>query len=158
MKKEKEKIKAQLIKSLEVYKKKLGFHFFDLPDSSFQSSEFVLDDNDVEVLLMDLGNSNWILLTTKCLFINQDNTINRVDGLEIEKFKFLNQEQGRRRRKALELKNHGEYKRWLYSGDFKIIKKDNTNVVVNLPHHDFGFSMYKIIDKLRFVTDKYEGI
>ncbi|WP_291726304.1 hypothetical protein [Bernardetia sp.] len=157
MKKEKEKIRTQIIKSLEVYKGKLGFHFFDLPNSSFKSTEFVLDNNDIEVLLMDLGNSNWILLTTKCLFISQNGINNKIEGIEIQSFEFLNLN-NRHKRKADEFRNLAEFKSWLYSGDFKITKKHNAYVTVNLPHHDFGFCLFNAIKKLRFVTNKYENI
>lgn len=158
MKKEKEKIRTQITSHLKVYKGKTGFNFFDSPESSFQSSEFVLDDNDIEVLLMDLGNSNWILLTTKCLFVRQNGTINRINALEIEDVKFLNQENSKSKAKKIKFKSPKEQKSWLYSGDFKIIKADNTNVIANLPHHDFGFCLITAITKLRFVTNKYEGV
>ncbi|AUC13851.1 hypothetical protein BTO06_01200 [Tenacibaculum sp. SZ-18] len=158
MRKEKEKIKTQIIKSLEVYKGKPRFNFFDSSDSNTRLNNVALDDNDLEVLLMDLGNSNWILLTTKCLFVRQNGIDNRINGIEIEDFKFLNLENGRNKEKAAEFKNPREYKSWLYSGDFKIIKKDNTEIIVNLPHHDFGFCLFNAIKKLRFVTNKYEGI
>jgi len=158
LKKEKEKIRIQIIKSLEVYKGKSGFIFFDSSESNSQSIEVDLDDNDLEVLLMNLDESNWMLLTTKCLFIRQNGISNRINGIEIEGFEFLNLAHIRNKEKAAEFKNPGEFKSWLYSGDFKITKKDKTNIIVNLPHHDFGFCLFNAIKKLRFVTNKYEGI
>ena len=158
MKKEKEKIRTQIIKSLEVYKGKSGFIFFDSSDSNPLSNEVALDDNDLEVLLMNLDESNWILLTTKCLFIKQNGISIRINGIEILGFEFLNLLHVKNKEKAAEFKIPGEFKSWLYSGDFKITKKDNTDVVVNLPHHDFGFCLFNAIKKLRFVTNKYEGI
>lgn len=158
MKKKKEKIRNQIVKALEVYKGKSGFSFFDSSDSNSWPTNVDLDDNDLEVLLMHLDNSNWILLTTKCLFIEQNGIVNRINGIQIEKFKFLNLENGKNEEKVAEFKNHEEYKSWLYSGDFKIITKDNTEVIVNLPHHDFGLCLFNALKKLRFVTNKYEGI
>ena len=157
MKKEKEKIRAQIIKSLEVYIGKTGFIFFNETDSNHQKLNVNLDNNDLEVLLMNLDESNWILLTTKCLFIWQNGLSHRINGIEIEEFEFLNLEHIRNKKKAAEFKNHGEFKSWLFSGDFKITKQDKTNVTVNLPHHDFGFCLFNAIKKLRFVTNKYEG-
>lgn len=158
MKKEKEKIRIQIIKSLEAYMGKPGFSFIDSSGSNSRVTDIDLDDNDLEVLLMDLGDSNWILLTTKCLFIEQNGIGNRINGIEIEEFKFLNRDNHRNKKKAADFKTPGEHKRWLYSGEFKIIKKDKSNVIVNLPHHDFGFCLFYAIKKLQFVTNKYEGI
>ena len=158
LKKEKEKIRNQIIKSLEAYKGKSGFIFFDLPDSKVQSTDTKLDNNDLEVLQMNLGGSNWILLTTKSLIISQSGIINRINGLEIDECEFVNLENGLSKEKAVEFETTGGYKSWLHSGDFKVIKKDNTSVLVSLPHHDFGFCLLKAIKKLCFVMNKYNGI
>lgn len=67
LRKEKEKIKTQIIKSLEVYKGKPGFNFFDFSGCNTRPTNVALDANDLEVLLMDLDGSNWILLTTNTI-------------------------------------------------------------------------------------------
>ncbi|WP_291727881.1 hypothetical protein [Bernardetia sp.] len=156
MKKEKEKIRTQLIKSLEVYREKAGFYFLDLPTSNTPPINVELDNNDVEVLFLALGSSNQILLTTKCLFIIKNGEISRVDGLDIREFNFMNVESGRNKETRDKFETLREYKSWLYSGNFKITKTDCTDIVINLPHHDFGFCLFNAIKKLRFVTEKYE--
>jgi hypothetical protein len=158
MRKEKEKIKAQIIKSLEAYKGKIGFDFFESSNSISKTEVVKLDENDTEVLLMNLTDSSWILLTTKCLFIWRNDSETRIDGVDIIKFEFLNLANGRSKEKAAEFKNPGEYKSWLYSGDFRIVRNNSTEVIVILPHHDFGFCLFNAIKKLQFVTKKYEGI
>lgn len=158
MKKEKEKIRSQIIKSIEVYRGKTGFVFFDSSDPVLQHGSVELDDNDIEILLMSLNISSWILLTTKCLFIYQNDSISRINGVDIKEFEFLNLLNGRSEEKASEFKNTTEYKSWLYSGDFRIVRNNETVVIVNLPHHDFGFCLFNSIKKLQFVTNKYEGI
>jgi hypothetical protein len=157
MKKEKEKIKTQIIKSLEVYKGGTGFDFFDSSNSTSKPKIAKLDENDLEVLLMKFDERNWILLTTKCIFISRDTIIERIEGLEIENFDFVNLKNGRTKEKASEFEKPGDYKRWLYSGDFEIIKTDKRASIVNLPNHVFGSCLLNGIKKLKFVSNKYEG-
>ena len=157
MRKEKEKIQFQIIKSLEVYKEKAGFIFFDSPKSIPHSGIAQLDHNDLEVLQMKFDDKNWILITTKCLFISRDSAIERIEGLEIEKFEFVNLRNGRTKEKKSEFKNLSDYKKWLYSGDFEITTADKNISIVNLPNHDFGFCLFNGIKKLRFVSKKYDG-
>lgn len=156
--KEKDKIRIQIAKSLDVYKGMEGFDFFDSSASSSTNELADLDDNDLQVLFMKLNNSNSILLTIKCLFIKQEESITRIDGGEIENVEFLNNTNKRSKAKASDFENLRHYKTWLYSGDFRISLKDKTEIVVFLPNHDFGFCLLKAIEKLKFITRKYEGI
>lgn len=158
MEKAKGKIKAQIIKGLEAYKGNSCFIFFDDDHLHDQLSHIELDANDVAVLLMNLNDSDWILLTTKCLFIRQNGISHRINGFEIEEFKFLNVENGRSKEKIAEFRSLVAYKSWLYSGNFKITRTDYTEVIVKLPHHDVGFCLFNAIKKLRFVATKYVGI
>ncbi|MEM6298227.1 MAG: hypothetical protein AAF740_06005 [Bacteroidota bacterium] len=151
--KEKEKIRDQIIKSLEVYKGKDGFTF--APFSS--PTNVKLCDNDTEVLLMKLNEDNWLLLTTKYLFVKQDGTIYNIDGDKITSFKFLNLKHRRNKEKMAEFDSRGEFKSWLYSGDFEITVESGVSVIVNLPYHNFGFCLFNAMKKLRFVTSRYEG-
>ncbi len=156
MRKEKEKIRTQITKSLEVYKNKNGFTFFELNKFDFEPYSFKLDNNDIEVLFMELNESDFILLTTKSLFIRQKNVETKIDGTEIDSFYFDNLK--KEKNKKTEFDNLTNFKSWLYSGDFRITTKDRNEKVVNLPHHDFGFCLFNAIKKLKFVTNKYVGI
>jgi len=158
LKKEKEKIKTQIIKSLEAYKENSGFVFFDLPESNTLLIDFDLDDNELPVLQMNLNDSDKILLTTKSLFIRQNEICYKIDGIDIDTCKFMNLDNYKNKKIAVELKKTRAFKSWLYSGDFKIIIKNKTEVVVNLPHHDFSICLFNAIKKLQFVTHKYKPI
>lgn len=158
MEKEKEKIRAQIIKSLEAYKGKIGIDFFNFSNSAFNQQLPILDDNDLEVVLLTFDDSNWILITTKCLFVSRDSIVERIEGKEIEAFNFKNVKNGRTKERALEFDDAVDFKKWLYSGDFEIVKKDRSTSVVNLPNHDFGFCLFNGIKKLKFVSNKYEVI
>lgn len=158
MEKEKGKIRAQMIRSLEAYRGKPDFTFFDAPNAEHQLGHIQLDDNDLEVLQMNLSDSSWILLTTKCLFIHQNEINNRINGPEIKDFYFLNRAYARNKKKMPEFENPAGFKSWFHSGDFKIVKNNDEEIMVNLPHHDFGFCLLKAIDKLRFVSKRYIGI
>ena len=81
-----------------------------------------------------------------------------MDGKDILKANFVNVIEGRTKEKREEFKKAGEYKLWLYSGDFRIVKQDGTREEIYLPHHDFGFCLLIVIKKLQFITRKYEGV
>jgi hypothetical protein len=158
LKKEKEKIRAQMIKALSAWRGKSGFDFFDSSNRDFKPLSIDLDDNEIEVLLMNLNDISWILLTTKCLHIRQNKSIIRLEGGDIEKFEFLNQANEKAMEQVPEFTSSGEYKSWLFSGDFSIEMKNETSLVVYLPHHDFGYCLFNAIRKLQFVSKKYEGV
>ena len=158
MKKTKEKIRYQIILSLEAYRGKKGILFYDSDNVNFDSSFLNLDDNDIEVLLMELKRSRKILVTTKCLYYIEKQAYVRVNGNEIEGYGFLNQLDELKFRRAKRFKTPAGLKSWLYSGDFRIIKKEGTDLTINIPHHDLGFCIVNAIKKLQFVTKKYTGI
>lgn len=158
MEKEKEKIKAQIIKSIGVYRGINGITFFDSSKFDFISKSLFIDNNDTEVLLIEINDSDWILITTKCIFIHQNNVTKRTNGIDIEKFEFVNLENGISKENRTEFENSAEYKKWLNSGGFRITKKDNNTQTVNLPNHDLGFCLLNTIKKLKFVSNKYIGI
>ena len=156
MKKSKEKIRNQIIKSIEVYKGKDGVVFYDSGNECENIVE--LDANDLVVMKMNLDINSCLILTTKCLFVIKNESVIRINGNEIEEFNFLNHKKSKGVETIKEFNNPAEYKSWMYSGDFIIIKKDKTKIIVNLPNHDFGFCLLNAIKKLQFVTNKYEGI
>jgi len=150
---EKEKIRTQIVKSLKAYRDQDGFEFFDKSNSNSGLHNSNLDNTGLEVLLMRINHSDWILITTENLFINLNDSITKIKGVEIDKVEFLNRQN---KVKLAEFKEVGKMKKCLNSGDFRITKKDKIDFVVNLPHHEFGYCLIKAIRKLKFVLNKYQ--
>lgn len=122
-----------------------------------KSKFYTIDNNELEVVLITLDNTTQILLSTQCLFINQNNTNVKIHGNDIESYTFSNV-LGMSEDQASNFKSIEEYKVWLCSGDFRIIKKDDSYINVHLPDSDFGFFLIQAIKKLKFVTKKYTAI
>lgn len=157
--KEKEKIRAQIIKALEVYKGERGFDFFDSSIPTMKSGLFTLDQNDIEVLLMTINRSNKILLTTKCLFIIQKSNWTRIEGHEIDDFELMSLiEINPEENDPAVIRMYKIYKLRRHKGYFRIIKKDGSFHEIYLPKRDFVYCLSSAIKKLQFVTKKYQGI
>ena len=124
MKKEKEKIRTQIIKALEVYRGKKGFEFFDSSTPSFESDLITLDGNELEVLLVTIEKSNKILLTTKCTYLIRKSKCYRIEGDEIEKFDSITFQNCRPEKTNSMLKRIFKKRQMVrIVGDFKLIKK-----------------------------------
>ncbi|MBS3993009.1 MAG: hypothetical protein KGZ87_04755 [Bacteroidetes bacterium] len=158
LKKDKFKIRNQLIKAVEAYKGIDGFTFFDTVDWLHRPKELKLDQNDTEVLLMNLSKTAWILLTTKCFYIGQDDTIIRINSSDIEDLEFENQKRSFDRQEAYKYSRLESYTQWSFSGILNIETKNKRTIKVNLPNHNFGVCLVNALRRLRFVTEKYEGI
>jgi len=157
--KEKEKIRTQISKGLEVYRDDKGFLFFDASDRTFNNDLISLDENELEVLLMTIKRSTKILLTTKCLFLLQKSQWTRIEGNEIDDFELMSMlDANPEENDPAIIRAYKIYKLRRQKGYFRILKKDGSFYEIYLPKREFVYGLTDAIKKLQFVTRKYEAI
>lgn len=155
MKKEKEKIRLQFIKALEAYRGVKGVFFYNNSYLKLEPESYKIDDNDIEVLKMKLDDSSWILITTKCLFLKKNESIKRIEGTQIESFDFVNVVERNIKGTFSWFRKRKIHKQVSFTGDFRIIMKDKSFVIIDMPYHEFGLCLYKALKKLQFVVNNY---
>lgn len=128
--------------------------------SNLNSKNYVLDENDIEVLLITIKKSKQILITTKCIFIIDKEKTIRINGDEIINFyfKYFDVMDEKFEESSCIYKKYMQYKVNRHVGDFRFTKIDGTFVDVYLSKRSIAYLLYDAIKRLQFVSRKYEGI
>jgi len=159
LKKAKEKIRLQIIKTVEPYRGKRRIKFFDSNTSPSQPQLELLDNNELAVIEIKLDKANLVLLTTKRIFLIRKDSIIKIEGHQIESFEFLDLID------AIKMENLTWWKKKFiqaklnsHTGKFGIIESDGTIHELVLKKRNHTYCLSNSITRLQFVSRKYESV
>ncbi len=151
-----EKIKLQLIKSMGLYRTKKKCYFFDTSSASQKMHNFEIDHDDLEVALISINRSTFILLTTKSLFLERSGSVQRINGTDIQDFESVNfVESHPNEHDSKRTIFYKKYRMRRHTGNFRITKNDGTFIEVYLSKRYLTHCLSEAVKKLQFVSEKY---
>ncbi len=158
-KKSKEDIRDQILTKARYYRNYRRIHFFDntIPTPKYES--YVVDGNEMVVLLIRFSRSKKILVTTKYIIIISKRATIKIHGDEIDRYDYMEHiNYGETYETASYLKlKYFRFKIMFRIGKYRIVKKDGSHVDLFFKRAKYPDCLNECIKKLKFVTHKYES-